>query len=423
MSDRDDVFAAIDANWEAEVAFLRGLVSRRSTLGQEAMVQRFIAAELASLGLDVDTWDIDPARLARLPGYGPVEWSFEGRPNVAARWTGAGEGGRSLVFQGHIDVVPATPEHRWTRDPWGGEVADGRMWGRGAADMKAGVAAMIYAVRALREAGVRLGSDLSLVTSIEEECTGNGALSALDRGYTADAAIIPEPFGLQALEAQVGVLWARITVHGQGAHAERATEVQNAVVKAARVVQAVGELEADANREELRHPQFSGVAHPLNYNVGVARGGDWPSTVPEECVLEVRIGAYPGEHLPDVQQRFRDALLERLRDDAWLAEHPPEVAFYAFQADGFVIARDAPVMQTLAGVHRDLVGGALEFLTFTATTDARLFNLYYDVPATCYGPLGGNLHAPDEWVDLESVRQVTRVLAATAMEWCGVASA
>ena len=235
MSDRDDVFAAIDANWEAEVAFLRGLVSRRSTLGQEAMVQRFIAAELASLGLDVDTWDVDPARLARLPGYGPVEWSFEGRPNVAARWTGAGEGGRSLVFQGHIDVVPATPEHRWTRDPWGGEVADGRMWGRGAADMKAGVAAMIYAVRALREAGVRLGSDLSLVTSIEEECTGNGALSALDRGYTADAAIIPEPFGLQALEAQVGVLWARITVHGQGAHAERATEVQNAVVKAARV--------------------------------------------------------------------------------------------------------------------------------------------------------------------------------------------
>ena len=185
----------------------------------------------------------------------------------------------------------------------------------------------------------------------------------------------------------------------------------------------MGELEADANREELRHPQFSGVAHPLNYNVGVARGGDWPSTVPEECVLEVRIGAYPGEHLPDVQQRFRDALLERLRDDAWLAEHPPEVAFYAFQADGFVIARDAPVVQTLAGVHRDLVGGALEFLTFTATTDARLFNLYYDVPATCYGPLGGNLHAPDEWVDLESVRQVTRVLAATAMEWCGVASA
>jgi len=415
------VHEAVDANWDQEVEFLRGLVSRRSTLGEEAPVQRFVAAELADLGLDVDVWDIDPARIVRLPGYGPVEWSFEGRPNVAARRPAAVGGGRSLVFQGHVDVVPATPEHRWTRDPWAGEIADGRMWGRGAADMKAGVAAMLYAARALQDAGVGLRGDLSLVTVIEEECTGNGALSALDRGYTADAAVIPEPFGQRALEAQVGVLWARVTVRGQGAHAERATEVQNAIVKAARVIEAVVAIEEAVNREELRHPQFSSTPHPLNYNVGIVRGGDWASSVPEECVLEVRLAAYPGEHLPDVQQRFRDALVEGVRDDPWLAENPPEVAFYAFQADGFVLPREAPIMQTLAAVHGDVVGGELEFLTFTATTDARLFNLYYDVPATCYGPAGGNLHAPDEWVDLESVREVTKVLAATAMDWCGVA--
>jgi acetylornithine deacetylase len=422
MTIAERVGAAVDANWEREIAFLRGLVTRRSTLGDEALVQRFVAAELGDLGLEVDTWDVDPASLARLPGHGPVEWSFAGRPNVGARWAGAGGGGRSLVFQGHIDVVPATPEHHWTRDPWGAEVAEGRMWGRGAADMKAGVAAMVYAVRALREAGVRLRGDVSLVTVIEEECTGNGALSALARGYTGDAAIIPEPFGDQALQAQVGVLWARITVRGHGGHAERASEVQNAIAKAARVIDAVGALEAAANRDELRHPQFEDVAHPLNYNVGVVRGGDWPSTVPEECVLEVRLGTYPGEHLPDVQARFRTALTESLRDDPWLAEHPPEVTFYAFQADGFVIARDAPIMRTLAGAHHELTGGELGFLSFTGTTDARFFNLYYNVPATCYGPLGGNLHAPDEWVDLESVRQVTKVLAATALEWCGVAS-
>jgi acetylornithine deacetylase len=296
------------------------------------------------------------------------------------------------------------------------------MWGRGAADMKAGAAAMIYAVRALREAGAGLRGELSLVTVIEEECTGNGALSALARGYTADAAVIPEPFGLRALEAQVGVLWARVTVRGQGAHAERATEVVNAVVKAARVIEAIGELEAAANRPELRHPQFGGIEHPLNYNVGVVRGGDWASSVPEECVLEVRIAAYPGEDLAEVQERFRTALVEAVADDPWLAGQPPEVAFYAFQAEGFVLPADAPIMQAVAGAHRELVGGGeLERLTFTATTDARFFNLYYDVPATCYGPLGGNLHAPDEWVDLESVRQVTKVLAATAMDWCGVA--
>ena len=416
---RQRVLEAVDANWEREVGFLRGLVERRSTLGEEAAVQAFIAAELGGMGLEVDAWDIDHAAIARLPGYGPVEWSYEGRPNVAARWPAEGEGGRSLVLQSHIDVVPATPEGRWTHAPWGGEIADGRMWGRGAADMKSGGAAMVYAVRALREAGARLRGDVSLVTVIEEECTGNGALAALDRGYTADAAIIPEPLGRTALEAQVGVTWCRIAVHGQGAHAERASGAQNAVVKAARVIEAVRELEARANRERERPPQFAGHEHPLNYNVGVIRGGDWTSSVPEECTLEVRLGLFPGEHMRAIQDGFRDELLAELADDPWLAEHPPEVTFYAFQADGCVIPRDTPIVGALAGAHRELAGSELELLSFTGTTDVRFFNLFYDTPCTCYGAIGGNLHAPDEWVDLDSVREVTKVLALTALDWCG----
>jgi acetylornithine deacetylase len=418
---RQRAFEAVDAGWERQVEFLRGIVSRPSLVGQEGAVQRFIADELERMGLDVDVWEIDQEELAQHPAYGPVEWSYEGRPNVGTRWRAAGEGGRSLILQGHVDVVPVTPEDRWTRDPWGGEVADGRMWGRGAADMKAGVAAMIFATRALRDAGIELRGDLGLVTVIEEEATGNGALAALARGYTADAALIPEPMGLKALEAQVGVLWARVRVHGQGAHAERATEAQNAIVKAVRVVQAIGELEERANRDEDRPSQFADVPHPLNYNVGVIRGGDWASSVPEECVLEVRFATYPGADLDQVQQHFRDELVEAVRDEPWLAEHPPQVTFYGFRADGFAIARDEPIVQTLAAVHRDVVGGELGFQTFTATTDARLFSLYFDTPAVCYGPVGGSLHAPDEWVDLESVRTTTKVLAAAVLDWCGVA--
>jgi acetylornithine deacetylase len=285
--------------------------------------------------------------------------------------------------------------------------------------MKSGIAAMVYAVRALREAGAGLRGDLALVTVIEEECTGNGALSALDRGYTADAAIIPEPLGQTALEAQVGVTWARIAIRGRGAHAERASGAQNAVVKAARVIGAVRELEARANRERERPPQFSGHDHPLNYNVGVIRGGDWTSSVPEACTLEVRLGLFPGEDMRTVQAQFREQLLAAVADDPWLAEHPPEVSFYAFQADGCVIPRDTPVVRALAAAHEELTGGGLELLSFTGTTDARFFNLFYDTPCTCYGAVGGNLHAPDEWVDLESVRDVTKVLALTALDWCG----
>ena len=371
------------------------------------------------MGLDVDTWDVDHAAIARLPGYGPVEWSYEGRPNVAARWPAAGEGGRSLVLQSHVDVVPATPEGRWTHPPWGGEIADGRMWGRGAADMKSGIAAMVYAVRALRDAGARAGRRPEPRDrdrgGVHGQRRAGGARPRLHRRRgDHPRAARPDRAG-----GPGGRHLGRIAVHGQGAHAERASAAQNAVVKAARVIEAVRELEARANRERERPPQFADHEHPLNYNVGVIRGGDWTSSVPEECVLEVRLGLFPGEDMRAIQDAFRDELLAELADDPWLAEHPPDVTFYAFQADGCVVPRDTPIVGALARTHRELTGAELELLSFTGTTDARFFNLFYDTPCTCYGAVGGNLHAPDEWVDLESVREVTKVLALTAIDWCG----
>ena len=415
------VLEHVDRNWDREVEFLRGMVRRPSTLGNEALVQRFIAEELAGMGLVTDVWQIDHAEIAALPGYSPVEWSFDGRPNVATSWKAPSGGGRSLILNGHIDVVPSTPDHHWTHDPWGGEVADGRMYGRGAADMKSGVAAMIYAVRAIREAGVELAGDVSLETVIEEECTGNGTLAARARGYEADAAIIPEPLGQTALEAQVGVMWARVTVRGKGAHAERASESVNAILKAYPLIEAVKELEERVNNPEDRIRQFEGSLHPLNYNVGIIQGGDWTSSVPEECTFEVRISAYPGEDLGEVQSRFKSHLLEAAKKDPWLLENPPEVSFYAFRAEGCIVDRNEPIFSALQEHHRSVMEKDLEYFSFTGTTDVRFFNLYRDTPATCYGPTGANLHAPDEWVDLDSVKDVTKVLALTVMGWCGVA--
>ena len=415
------VIEQVDRNWDREVEFLRGMVRRPSTLGNEAHVQRFIAEELRGMGLAPDVWEIDHAEIARLPGYSPVEWSYAGRPNVAAALKSSSGSGRSLVLNGHVDVVPATPEHHWTVDPWGAEVLGGKMYGRGAADMKAGVAAMVYATRALMEADIELAGDLVLQTVIEEECTGNGALAALARGYGADAAIIPEPFGRRLLEAQVGVMWARVTVRGKGAHAERASDSVNAVLAALPLLEAVRELEAEVNNAPDRSPQFEGLDHPLNYNVGIMRGGDWASSVPEECVFEVRISCYPSESLEAVEARFKDRLLEAAGKDPWLSENLPSISFYAFRAEGCAIDRDEPVAASLIESHRQVTGEEPGFFSFTGTTDVRFFNLYHAIPATCYGPVGANLHAPDEWVDLESVKEVTKVLALAAMDWCDLA--
>ena len=183
------------------------------------------------------------------------------------------------------------------------------MWGRGAADMKGGVAAMVYAVRALRDAGARLGGDLSLVTVIEEECTGNGALSALDRGYTADAAVIPEPLGDRHSRH-------RSASPGLGTPSTGRVSTPSARPRprtrwSGRARDRAVASSRPAPTATSRRPQFAGHPHPLNYNVGIVRGGDWASWVPEECVLEVRIGLYPGEDMPASRSLSRRAGRER----------------------------------------------------------------------------------------------------------------
>jgi acetylornithine deacetylase len=385
-----DLRSAVEAGWEHQVELLRALVRAPSTLGNEWAVQELVAEELRAIGLEPDVWDVMPGG----PGFSPPLIDYAGRPNVTALLPGSG-GGRSLTFNGHVDVVPATPEHHWTHDPWGAEIADGRMYGRGAADMKAGVVAMLGAVRVLRGAGLR--GDIRIETVIEEECTGNGAAACRARGPRTDAALIPEPFGDAALVAQVGVLWARVTIEGRAAHAERADQAENAALKALPVIEAITALEAEVNeRSRMR----------LNYNVGVVRAGDWASSVPEECVLEVRLAADPGEDLDAVKARFESVVDGR-------------VEWRGFHAHGFEISRDEPILATLASAHRAVHGSDLEYLSFTGTTDARAFVVHDATPATCYGPIGANLHAPDEWVDLQSVRDTTLVLALAAAEWCG----
>ncbi len=413
--------AEIEAGWEAELAFLRDLVAIPSTLHHEGAAQARVMDELRALGLEPQAQAIDHGAIRRLPGYSPVPWSYRERPNVAATWPGAG-GGHGLVLNGHIDVVPVTPERLWTHDPWGAEIEGGRLYGRGAADMKSGIAAMIHAVGAVRRAGVQLRGDVTLQTVIEEECTGNGTLAALSAARAAgarfDAAIIPEPFNQTVLAAQVGVLWARITVEGAGAHVLGADRAVNAIDKAAVVMAGLRRMEEEANALP-RPAAYAGVPHPLNYNVGVARGGDWPSSVPSECVLEVRFSAYPGADLEEEQRRFEASVVAEAARDPWLRDHPPTVEFYGFKAEGCEVDAGEDIVASLGRAHREVTGADAESYVSTATTDVRFFTLYHGVPATCYGPVGGGLHAPDEWVELESVRQVTRVLARATLDWCG----
>lgn len=415
-----EILKQVEHLWEEEVEFLQEIGRYPTVLGQEQALQNYLSEYFQSMELEVDQFVPDMKTLSDHPGFSIPEWSYDGRTVVVAKAPGADENkGKSLIYQGHIDVVSPEPVTSWAYDPWGSTVKNGKLYGRGMQDMKSGVAAMIFAYKAVRAAGYRPAADFMLQTVIEEECTGNGALAALEKGYTADAALIPEPFGLKAAKAQVGVIWMRVKVKGLGAHTERASEAVNAIEKIYSVVEALKQYRTYIN-EQPKHPDFADHPHPLNVNIGTIYGGHWPSNVPSEATLEARIGFYPGQDPNEVKRQVKVWLLEATAEDEWLKERPPEITFYGFHAEGFSLDEPSKLLQTLDRSHETVTNTPPERTVLTATTDARFFNLYYDIPCTCYGPVGGNMHGVDEWVDLNSVKEVTKVYADFLVNWCGV---
>jgi acetylornithine deacetylase len=401
------------------IDFTCRLVSQPSTLGNEASVLAVMERELEKLGLGPERVAIDPQVLAHHPGFAPVPWDYQKRYNVVAKRAADGEGGRSALFNGHLDVVSPEPLDRWQHDPFDPVVKDGWIYGRGAGDMKAGVSAMTYAVKAFENAGMGLKGPVTIETVIEEECSGNGALACLQAGLDGDAVLIPEPFGPAILTAQVGVAWFRVTLHGKPQHVQDVQAGVNAIEKCFPLFKALRDLEEDLNHPV--HPAFRGVNHPINLNIGVLKGGDWPSTVPARAEFHCRLGFFPGVPFRTVRERIVEALSRAALADPWLAENPPKVDFYAFRSEGHSLSPDLPAFQTLSDCQKDLTGERAVTRVSTATTDVRSFVHFGKGQATCFGPVAENVHAENERVLVESVIHTAKVYALFLARWCGIA--
>jgi acetylornithine deacetylase len=415
-----EILRAVQEQAGEAVALLKRLVAEPSLLGQEAAAQALMAAEFAAMGLEVREFEIDEDRLRDHPGYSPSIVGYHGRRNVVGLHRPAGPvRGRSLILNGHIDVVPVGAERLWSRPPFEPRVEGDRLYGRGAADMKAGIVAYTMALRALRRLGCEPAAAVTLQSVIEEECTGNGALACLLEGYTADAALIPEP-GQDVMSAQLGVMWLTLDVYGVPVHAAVAHTGIGAIEFAQYLVGELRRLEEAWNRPAHRHALYCGHEHPINFNLGRIDGGEWSSSVSTHCRVDLRLGFYPGRAPQDVRAEV-EALLQAAHD-----AHPQrgsvtfEVRYQGFQAEGLVVDLAQPAMRTLMQAHADIVGTPAATRASTATTDVRFFHLYGHIPCTCYGPLGERIHGIDEWVSLASLHQVTAVLALFIARWCGV---
>jgi acetylornithine deacetylase len=325
-----------------------------------------------------------------------------------------------LIFNGHIDVVPVGALELWTSPPFEPRMENGRIYGRGAGDMKAGIAAYIVAFEALRKLGLQPAAPVYLQSVVEEECTGNGALACLDRGYRADAAIIPEPFGQTIMGAQVGVMWFQLEVFGRPAHVMNASQGVNAIEAAFALYQSLQALASRWNEPAHRHAEFADAHQPARLNLGKIQGGEWASSVPTRCSMDLRLGFYPDTPASAVRAQVEHCLSDAAQSDPRLRGVKYRVHYTGFQAEGCVVNRAHPFLEQLSEAHERVIGTPAQWLASTATTDARIFNLYGDTPATCYGPEAGDIHGIDEWVSRESTKRVCAVLGLLLARWCNV---
>ncbi len=414
--------AAVAEGFDRQTEWLARLASFDSTRGNEAACQDWLAGEFAGRGWQVDKYTIDEVDIAGLPGFSPiVDADYSKAVQVVATHAVEEPVGKSLILMGHIDVVPVGAAELWSQNPFEPEVRNGWMHGRGTADMKAGVSAMVFALDALRRLGHVPGSRVHIETVSEEECTGNGALSTLARGYRADAAFIPESMGHRIIRAELGSVWFRLRILGRPGHVlASAAPGAHAILAAMAYIEALKRLTAEINAEAVTHPYFGAIADPVKFNPGKIRGGDWLGSVPSWCELECRLSVLPGHSLPQVRERVTEAV-RRCADE--LETDMPTLSWIGFQADGHVFAPGSAAETLLADIHTQVLGYPLEPFSMTATSDTRFYDLYYGIPALCYGGHGRGMHAPSEAVDLASLKVTTEVIARFVSDWCGLQAA
>jgi len=412
--------AAIDE--PALVRCLAELVRIPSVTGspEENTAQVWFSEQMKAHGLTTDLWEIplDETRAhADFPGW---EVDRTRALGLVGSWgKPADEAGRTLVLNGHIDVVPTGDPKQWkTSGPFDGVVADGALHGRGACDMKGGLVCNLHAIAAIRAAGIRLRGRVLLESVVGEEDGGLGTFATLLRGYRGDAAIITEPTNLQIITACAGALTFRLGVTGKATHASVRTEGVSTIEKFFGLYQALQGLEA--RRNAPKNPLFLRFPLPYPLSIGTVRAGDWPSSVPDELVAEGRLGVALGEAPADARADLERAVAAACEADPWLRAHPATVTWFGGQFASGQIPTEHPLVGLVRDAHVDLGGAEPEVHGAPYGSDLRLMVGLGAVPTLHYGP--GHVkhaHAPDEHVPIDHLRTVTRGLVLAILRFCG----
>ncbi len=412
------VFEEIEQKKEELIHTTSEFVKIPSLVGNETEAQNYIASKYKETGLRVESFEADLEEIKKHPAYIKIPHSYENRPNVVGVLEGS-EQSPSLILNGHVDVVSPEPIEKWTVDPWGGEVSDSKIYGRGVLDMKAGLMANLFALRAILDSGIKPSGKIICQSVIEEEAGGSGGtLACFLKGYKADGMLITEPSNLNAYITHSGVKYFRVKVMGKTAHAALSHTGVNAIGKMNKIYNALIELD-EKRAAEHTYPlveKFSG--RPCNLNIGTYSAGDWASSVAGMAEIACRIGFVPGEKGEDIVREVEETLSKVTQSDDWLREYPPTIEWYGWDTEPWIQDENDTFIQSFLESSKVILGSRPELVGFPGGLDTR-FSPYFGIPSFAFGPSGERLHGPDEYVEIDSLVTLTRILAGFILDWCG----
>jgi acetylornithine deacetylase len=402
---------------------LVGLVRIPSITGAEEGAAADAARRLAAAGARVETLWPDPAAVRADPGWPGEETTRSTLPVVLGRL--GRTGGRRIVLSGHLDVVPPGDPRTWTTDPWAADIREGAVYGRGACDMKGGVASILAAVRALAADGTadRLAGELVVALVPGEEDGGQGTLAAIRAGATGDLAIVTEPTNLDIVVAHAGALTFRLTVPGRAAHASQRREGVSALDNLYVVLRALEADETARNAAET-DPLMTVLGLPYPTIVGIVSGGEWASTVLDRVVVDGRYGVRLGQGTADAAADLRRAVDAVNASDPFLREHPATVEIVGGRFGSGRVPSNHELPVGLADVVESMTGRRPALLGEPYGADMRLFIHEGGTPCVMYGPGDVKVaHSADEHVRIDEVEECARVLAGWVVRELGLSPA
>lgn len=389
--------------------------------GAEGPAQEFVARACRELGLEVDEFTpLQVSGIEEHPAWLQGRNYPPQRRDVVGVWKGSG-GGRSLLLSGHIDVAPFEPDDWQITRPFEPVVREGRLYGRGAADLKGGLAAAFMAVKLLRDIGFEPKGDLIFESVVDEEFAGgNGTLAARLRGYNADLAVLTEPTRMELCTASLGAFLGHLTLRGRAGMPYMGMPIPNPIIGGARAVELFSRWQEEW-REANSHPLFMDPGKQLNvvlWNVSSAIPGAFVQLgVPSQTRIDWVVWCYPGMTEEEFYHRFNRYWREAGEKDELLGLFFMEIErdyhhVRSWQTDG-----GSEAVQHAVRAYREVTGKNPSTGGAPFSCDMALYGEH--MPVIILGPRGDNLHAPDEWVEVEDLYSLTAVFARLAASWCG----